>query len=249
MFNRIEPATDYCHLSIPLSLVVPLRVCDMTLKRWKSLTEWPLAAAAIVFLVAYAWTVITNVKDDRAVLPEIVMNIVWVLFVIDYLVSLSLAKPRGRWFITHLHELLIVALPFLRPLRLLRLIALITVLQKSVGNALRGRVTIYVVSASALLVFVAGLAVLDAEQNAPNANITQFGDAIWWGFVTITTVGYGDFYPVTVLGRLIAVGLMISGIALLGTVTATFASWFVEMINQKQAPAVAAEPTSGQQAR
>jgi len=51
--------------------------------------------------------------------------------------------------------------------------------------------------------------------------------------VTITTVGYGDFYPVTLLGRLIAVGLMVSGIALLGTVTATFASWFVELINRR----------------
>ena len=94
----------------------------MTLQRWKSLTEWPLAAAAVVFLAAYAWTVISNFRDDRGHLPEAVMNIVWVLFVVDYLVSLYLAKPRRRWFLTHLHELLIVALPFLRPLRLLRLV-------------------------------------------------------------------------------------------------------------------------------
>ena len=205
----------------------------MSLTRWESLTEWPLASAAVVFLVAYGWSVIGNLKSDAATPAEIVMNIVWALFAVDYLVSLYLAKPRGRWFITHLHELLIVALPFLRPLRLLRLIALISVLQRSVGTALRGRVTIYVVSASTLLVFVAGLAVLDAEQNSSGANITNFGDAIWWAFVTITTVGYGDFYPVTLLGRLIAVGLMVSGIALLGTVTATFASWFVELINRR----------------
>lgn len=107
---------------------------------------------------------------------------------------------------------------------------LISVLQRSAGTALRGRVTIYVVSSATLLVLVAGLAVLDAEQNATGANITNIGDGLWWAFVTITTVGYGDFYPITIVGRLIAVGLMIAGIALLGTVTATLAAWFVELI-------------------
>ncbi len=78
------------------------------------------------------------------------------------------------------------------------------------------------------------LAVLDAEQNAPGSNITNIGDALWWAFATITTVGYGDFYPVTVLGRLIAAGLMIAGITMLGTVTAALASWFVEALASGQ---------------
>ena len=205
----------------------------MRLERWKRITEWPLACASIVFLVAYAWAVVGNLDADDGVIPELIMNIVWVAFAIDYLISLYLAKPRARWFITHLHDLAIVALPFLRPLRLLRLVAFITVLQRSVGAALRGRVTIYAASASALLVLVAGLAMLDAEQNATGANITNIGDATWWAFVTITTVGYGDYFPVTLAGRLIAVALMAAGVALVGTVTATFASWFIELINQR----------------
>jgi voltage-gated potassium channel len=58
----------------------------------------------------------------------------------------------------------------------------------------------------------------------PDANITDFGDAIWWAVTTMTTVGYGDRYPVTSAGRMVAFALMIGGIALLGTATATLAS-------------------------
>jgi voltage-gated potassium channel len=95
---------------------------------------------------------------------------------------------------------------------------------------LRGRVGIYVAGGASLLAFCAALAVLDAERSSPDANISDFGDAIWWAVSTMTTVGYGDHYPVTPGGRLVAFGLMIGGIALLGTVTATLASWLVETV-------------------
>jgi voltage-gated potassium channel Kch len=95
---------------------------------------------------------------------------------------------------------------------------------------LRGRVGIYVAGGASLLAFCAALAVLDAERSSVDANITDFGDAIWWAVTTMTTVGYGDHYPVTPAGRLVAFGLMIGGIALLGTVTATLASWLVETV-------------------
>lgn len=205
----------------------------MTLERWRRLTEWPLAAAAILFLIAYAWSVIGNLQGRDAIATDVAMWVIWVLFAIDYIVSLTLARPRGRWFVRNLHNLAIVVLPVLRPLRLLRLVTLIGVLHRASGSAFRGRATIYVIASATLLVLVAGLAVLDAEQNAAGANITNIGDAFWWAFVTITTVGYGDFFPVTLTGRLIAVGLMIAGIALIGSVTATFASWFVEQIRRQ----------------
>jgi voltage-gated potassium channel Kch len=95
---------------------------------------------------------------------------------------------------------------------------------------LRGRVGIYVAGGASLLAFCAALAVLDAERSSPDANISDFGDAIWGSVTTMTTVGYGDHYPVTAAGRLVAFGLMIGGIALLGTVTATLASWLVETV-------------------
>jgi voltage-gated potassium channel len=95
-------------------------------------------------------------------------------------------------------------------------------------------VIIYTVATALLLVLVAALAELSAEQNAPGATIRTFPEAVWWAFVTITTVGYGDYTPVTETGRLVAIGLMISGIALLGVVTATIASWFVEQVQTDQ---------------
>lgn len=81
-----------------------------------------------------------------------------------------------------------------------------------------------------LLIFVAALAILDAERGKPDANITSFSDAAWWAMTTITTVGYGDRFPVTGTGRLVAAAMMVAGIALLGVVTASVAAWFVERV-------------------
>ncbi|MBM6403625.1 two pore domain potassium channel family protein [Phycicoccus sp. CSK15P-2] len=121
-------------------------------------------------------------------------------------------------------------LPLLRPLQLLRLVTLLGVLNRKAGGSLRGRVAVYVVGGTLTVIVVAALAMLDAERGAPDATIANVGDALWWATVTVTTVGYGDTYPVTVEGRVVAVGLMLAGIALLGVVTATFASWLIERV-------------------
>lgn len=137
-------------------------------------------------------------------------------------------EPHGR---SRLVDLAIVILPLLRPLRLLRLIiVLIGVIQKAVGHAIRGKVILYTISGAVLLVYVASLAVLQAERGQPDAHITDFGDAVWWAITTITTVGYGDVYPVTTTGRVIAALLMIGGISLVGSITATIASWIVQTV-------------------
>nr|WP_240720829.1 potassium channel family protein [Pseudarthrobacter sp. NamE2] len=116
------------------------------------------------------------------------------------------------------------------PLRLLRLVTLLSVLHRTVGETLRGRVVTYVAGSAAMLIFVGALAVLDVEQAAPDAKIVTFGDALWWAITTITTVGYGDLFPVTPIGRLVAAALMMSGIAVLGVVTASIASWLVQRV-------------------
>lgn len=76
---------------------------------------------------------------------------------------------------------------------------------------------------------IAALAMLDAERDADGATIHTFGDALWWGATTVTTVGYGDRYPVTTTGRIVATALMVVGISLVGVVTATIAAWFVSL--------------------
>jgi voltage-gated potassium channel len=97
---------------------------------------------------------------------------------------------------------------------------------------MRGRVAVYVGGATSLILFVASLAVLDAERGVKGATITTFGDAAWWAFTTVTTVGYGDRYPITGQGRFIAGGLMLAGIALLGIVTASLASWLIDKVRE-----------------
>lgn len=200
------------------------------LARWEHAVEWPLTIAAVLFLVAYATQILVRDAGIVPALAEVVLWITWVIFAIDYVVRLVLAESRGRWFVRHLLDLAIVVLPMLRPLRLMRFLTILAIIQRGAGSMLRGQVVVYTVGATVLTIVIAGLAVLDAEQGH-GGNIQSLGDAIWWAFVTITTVGYGDFFPVTVTGRIVAVGLMIGGIALIGVVTATLASWIVEKVS------------------
>ncbi len=202
----------------------------MTQQRYRDLADWPLTMTALIFLAAYAWQVIGRTEGSGALWLEAVMWVTWGIFAVDYVVNLWLAGDRSGWFVRNLHELLIVALPFFRPLRLLRLVTLLSVLHRTLGDTLRGRVVTYVAGSAAMLVFVGALAVLDVEQAAPEAKIVTFGDALWWAMTTITTVGYGDMYPVTPIGRMVAATLMMSGIAVLGVVTASIASWLVQRV-------------------
>ena len=210
------------------------------LRRWEHASEWPLTAAALVFLAAYAWEVVADLHGAGRQAAELVMNVVWAVFAVDYAGRLVCAQDRGRWFVRHLADLAVVALPVLRPLRLLRLVALLGVLHRGAGTALRGRITAYTAGGVSLLVLLSSLAVLDAERGAPGTPITTFGEAVWWSLVTITTIGYGDLAPVTAVGRCAAVLLMVGGVALAGVVTATLASWVISLVAEESAEQEAA---------
>ncbi len=163
--------------------------------------------------------------------------IVWALFVIEYVTKLMLAPNRGKFFKTHLLDLVIVAVPLLRPLRLLRFARLLR-LERAVliaSNSLKRFKSIithkgfhFVLFFVLVLVFLSAGLELEFEKNAVGSNIHSFGGALWWAAETVTTVGYGDKYPVTSGGRGVAVVLMITGIGLIGILTATLASFFYE---------------------
>ena len=203
---------------------------DMTLDKWQRMTEWFMTALALVFLFAYSWEVLAR---THIVLCETVINIIWMAFIVDYVVSILLAKDKKAWFKENLLMLVSIALPIFRPLRLLRLVAVLNVLNRTGGMAVRGRITLYTCCSVTLLMYIGALAELDVERGVPGASITDFGEAIWWSFVTVTTVGYGDLSPVTWQGRSIAIGLMITGVALIGIVTATLASWIVDRVRDE----------------
>ena len=210
------------------------------LRAWERATEWPLTGAAVVFLAAYAREVLANTQGGAKDAAELVIDAVWVLFGVDYLVRLALASSRSCWFLHHLPDLAVIALPILRPLRLLRLVTLVGIMQRSAGTALRGRITLYTVGSAALLISTSALAALDAERHEPGASIRAFGQALWWALTTITTIGYGDTTPVSTEGCCIAALLMIGGVALIGVVTATLASWIVSLVEEENAEQEAA---------
>lgn len=93
------------------------------------------------------------------------------------------------------------------------------------------------------------LAVLSAEHASPNANITNAADALWWDFVTITTVGYGDRYPTTNAGRLVGVFVMISGVGLFGTLSGFLANTFLAPPKRREQPAAAPADAADPKAR
>ncbi len=196
--------------------------------------------AAIVFLIAYAWAVLEQLQGGWNTCATLVMTVTWAVFVVDYFVRLSLADDKKKWFVRNLLDLAVVALPILRPLRLLRLVTVLAVFQRIAGTHLVGRVVLYVSVSTVMLIFVGSLAMLSAERQQPGATITSYGDALWWAVVTMTTVGYGDMYPVSADGRLIAVGLMVGGIALLGVVTATVATWLIQKVSEQDEASQAA---------
>lgn len=210
-------------------------------RRWEDKANWPLTITAVLFLAAYATPILRpELASPWPTICELVTWTAWALFVIDYVARLALSRDRHAFVRGNVLDLVIIALPLLRPLRLLRLVALLSVLNRYAGGSLRGRVAIYVAGSTSLILFVASLAVLDAERGDKDANIATFGDAVWWAATTVTTVGYGDRFPVTTAGRFIAGGLMLAGIALLGIVTASFASWLIDKVREVEEQAQAA---------
>lgn len=204
-------------------------------ERWERQTEIPLLLLALAFLIAYAWPVLDPRLDpDLATVLQVASWTVWAAFAIDFAVRIVLADRRWPYARGHWYDVALIVLPMLRPLRLLRLLALARILNRSATSSLVGRVSTYVIGTAVMSALLAAIAVLDVEQDADGANITTFGDALWWSATTVTTVGYGDRFPVTGEGRFIAVALMIVGIATVGAVIASITGWLVAQVEAEK---------------
>lgn len=190
---------------------------------WEHTTGWPLAIVAIVTLVVF---VVSAALDVQPSWQPFLDWLAWGLFAVDYLVRLRLTPGPQRWSWVRGHplDLAAVAVPALRVLRVIATLArLVVVAQRGAAE----RIMVTTVGSALGLTVVGAAAVLNAERGAPSGNITTYPDALWWALATITTVGYGDFYPTTGDGRLIAAVLMVVGIGVVGTVTAAVASHLI----------------------
>jgi len=166
-------------------------------------------------------------------------TVVCCLFLVDFAVSLALAPNKARYLVTWGWLDLLSSIPTVdfarwgragRVLRVLRVLRVMRATRIMAGFALEHRARNAALAGVLLLllvVFASSIAILHFE-NVEGGNIREAHDAMWWAVTTVSTVGYGDFYPVTWEGRLIAVLLMVTGVGSFATVAAGLASWFMQ---------------------
>lgn len=192
-----------------------------------------------VFLLGF-WPELPPRSKERL---EIISWVIWSVFVVEFVVRLMLAPDRIRFLRSSILDLLVIALPFLRVFRVARAIRAAGGVGRAMialggtvtlGNALakarrtaKKRGDRYVIALVGIATAAGAAIILNVERDAPNSNIRTLGDALWWATSTVTTVGYGDRFPTTTEGRLIAVVLMILGLGLFSVVTARVATFFI----------------------
>ena len=193
----------------------------------------PFIVLAVLYLVA--WTVVAvdpRVASPLTIVFAVALILIWITFLVDYVVRFVLAENRGKFFVTNVPDLLAAILPQLRPVVQLRHVTTAPFFARHTGAAQRFRIAVFAIAFAVVFVYSIALTVLVAERYAPGATITTFGDAIWWACVTMFTVGYGDYSPVTPVGRLWAVVLMMGGVAIIGVSSAIVVSYLNERIRQ-----------------
>lgn len=194
---------------------------------WINASPKFLQAMGLLFLGAYALPIINpELSPSATSVCRWILVVVWLLFAIDYFVRLSVAEDKKKYFRSNLLDFAAVALPVLPLLRAVRALVAVTSVSRKTSASRSRDVTTSVIVLAVATWFVAGLAVTEAERGVPGANIEHVGDGWWWALTTMSTVGYGDEFPISTSGRIVGVALMIMGVALLGTITAALASNF-----------------------
>jgi len=191
--------------------------------------SWLMVILSLLFLIGYTVLIL-----EPSLPPAITNTIsvamigVWVIFLGEYSLALKRSGQGWRYLPRHWLLTLSLLLPVFRPFELLRYINQLKYFRNGTGNAMRLRIIVTAALFATLFIYVISLTVLRFERDVPGATIVSFGDAIWWAFVTIATVGYGDEYPITVPGRFFAVILMSGGVAIVGTASALVVSYLGE---------------------
>jgi voltage-gated potassium channel len=196
------------------------------LAQYEAKTRQPLDLLALATL----WLVVVPPGDFGHDVTFIVLAFriaLSAVYATDIAIRSALAPRHVHYALTHPLALISVVIPPVRVIFSLRLV-------RSMFR--RGHLGRFLVAAT-VLVLNGALIVYLFERHAPGSNIHTLGDAVWWSFVTVTTVGYGDFYPVTTGGRITACFIMGTGLLTLAVITAQVASSFVAQGSGRARPA------------
>jgi len=189
-----------------------------------------LTLLALIFLFVFSYPAFDS---DISIATQAHLNfaqwVIWGAFALDLAIGLVAANDKKKYLVKHPLDVLAVLLPFLRPLRLLRVISFGGLALQRVAIGRQFAITVKVFIFSLFIAYIAAVQITISERAVEGSNIKNFGDGLWWAITTVTTVGYGDRFPTTLEGKFLAVGLMIVGISLMGVVTASVAAWFVKM--------------------
>jgi len=199
--------------------------------RIERLTRFPLTLVGITWLVIGISVVTRNVRGSASVGLVGSLFGLWAILLVEYLVRLVVTPDRRGYVRRRWVEPLTVAVPVLQGWHIVGIERMTVLLQEGVlrvETILKHHGLFRVLIAAAATLFLGAWLVLLCEENARGSNIHNYPDAVWWAIVTVTTVGYGDRFPVTGGGRTVAVILMLVGIGLIGVLTATVASVFIK---------------------
>jgi len=203
----------------------PLQPEDMTpaQRRYDAFAAFPMFLASIVWMLSAFFTWVPTIHDAYGRTGFHLSVVTWCIFLLDMVIRFVLDPSKSDFFRRNWPLLVALAFP---PLRVLLVGSAVLRIRRD-RNALAKMVGLYAIYAVAFVVVFGAALTLSFEIDASGSTIRSFGDAVWWGFETVTTVGYGDFTPVTVPGRGVAVLIMFTGAAAVGAVTAAVASRFI----------------------
>ena len=204
---------------------------EKNLAAWEERSSTPMFVASVLYLLAFAAPIMsTRIQEPYDAYLNIIQMILWGLFAADYCIRLYLA-PRRLYFITHnLMNLAIVLLPAWRIVSFLSMIYMTANRQYKRLSELAVKLFGY----TAIFIIMFALSIYSVESSEPGAMIRDLPTAYWWMFTTLATVGYGDVYPVTGIGRVIAVIVMLYGGGLVAVATGALASWIIEKFGGRE---------------
>ena len=196
-------------------------------ERIERASRLPMTLLAIVFLAAVALPELVALPSDVEATLEAIDWLIWAIFAFELGLMTYLAPDRRQYLIRHWVDVLTVLVPFLRPLRVLR-IAIVSARLWTEAKVLIYQRTFSTVAMTSLVSALAAATLVYAVERGGEGPIQTYPDALWWAAATVTTVGYGDVFPKTAAGRGIAFLLMLVGISVFGLLTARVAALFVE---------------------